>query len=927
MNRVAIRNKPGCQLRVVALAAVAASCISAATAAVTTTGQVATYPGLFTLGPGDTTIDTGVFVGNSAFGRLDVNGGSRLRARAISSADSASGNGIVVIDGTNTRVELVGDGFSDGILARFQVGAWGVGSTTVSGGAVLDAAAQAANCLGVGHVCDTNIGNGAGSDATFTVTGAGSQALFLRGFYVGRTAAFGPPGDGFLLGTPGGTTQARVNVLDGALLRTDFTNIGNPPAGSLATGNERSLNTVLISGAQSRWDVTGGTIDIRAASFSTSLHRNAWTALDVVAGGTLAIGGSGDVSNFVNLTSGGGRTDARVDGAGSNISFSAQSSVLNVGRSLGSATLELRNGGQLNNVWYMSVGRDASFGTMTVDGTGSIAHVDGSATAAANSGATGTAVFDIGRGGGTGLVNVVNGGRIEVLATTATTQGTALSIGRDAASSGTLNIGSGGTVLVRASSVAPGTSGEAFNPFVRIGRDGSGTLSVTGGGKLLIEGNAVSAVANTRRTNLFIGGAGDTISGGRGNAVISGVGSEVRVSGSDAYIGVGHGPLASGNLTLADQAKASAIILGIGNFGGTGVARLTDSRIDLTGQYTGSGEFGASLAVGAGAGAVGNLMLINSVVRIDNAAGSNSGGVTIGGSLAVAGGDGSVNLSAGSSIQVIMQPGAGGFTVGRTGSGVLRLSDASSVDVGNGSFFVGRNSGSDGTLIATGGSTITAGFVGVGRNTVAGGGTIDGGTATVVLNGATLNAQNVVIGTNGYLGGSAGSINVSGSVVNYGIFSPGSSPGRFDISGDFSAAAGSRLILEVERRDGAFVIDDLRFAAGHLVTLGGSAIEFRFLGDTDPNAFFLSGAFDIASFVRQADGTGALAGLDASAYAGATFSARADAYLFTSFEYTLAGGASFIAVPNPVVPEPATWLLFAAGLSTMVAAARRSRRS
>lgn len=250
------------------------------------------------------------------------------------------------------------------------------------------------------------------------------------------------------------------------------------------------------------------------------------------------------------------------------------------------------------------------------------------------------------------------------------------------------------------------------------------------------------------------------------------------------------------------------------------------------------------------------------------------------------------------------------------------MRDASALNLGDGKLYVGRFAGSDGTVVATGGSTIDAGWVGVGRylDTTTGM-HFDGGTGTMVLNGATLNATDVVIGTNGYLGGSAGAINVSGTLLNYGIFSPGSSPGLFTVNGAFSAGAGSRLILEVQA-DGAggFDIDTVQFAHGAAVDLGSLLVEFRFLGDTDPNAFQASGRFDIDSFVQQADADGAFGGLDDVAFAQVGFAARADAYRFESFDFSAAGGTVFTAVP---VPEPATWALWGVGL---LALARRSVR-
>ncbi len=265
------------------------------------------------------------------------------------------------------------------------------------------------------------------------------------------------------------------------------------------------------------------------------------------------------------------------------------------------------------------------------------------------------------------------------------------------------------------------------------------------------------------------------------------------------------------------------------------------------------------------------------------------------------------------------------MSIGRDGAAFARLRGASSidVDVGAGKLYVGRLAGGDGTLIVSEASTVTAGWVGVGRNRTANG-SVDGGTGTFILKGATLNAVDVVIGTNGFLGGTLGSINVSGSVTNFGIFSPGNSPGSFAINGNFTAGAGSRLVLEVQADgQGGFLTDQVLFSQGSVLDFGGMQVEFRFLGETDPNAFQASGSFDIDTFLALSTASGGNVAINPALLATVNFSAQADAYPFGSFSFDAVGGASFTAVP---VPEPGTWTLMLAGTAVVLRLSRRAAR-
>ncbi|MBT9459210.1 MAG: hypothetical protein IV097_21520, partial [Burkholderiaceae bacterium] len=376
----------------IALAAALALWAPPGQAGISTTGSIGFNPSAVTLGPGDTLAPTTASsIGAGGPGSLLVDGASFLQLARLNFGTGGGGNGSGLLTGAGSRIELVGDG-SGSQTQRLLVGDWGTGVLTVAAGATLDTSTQYSACLIQFHYCDSFIGAAAGDSATLNVTGAGSQVRIGSQLFVGHPGLGIQNLVGYTYGTPGATVTANVNVLAGGELKTDRAQIGTRQWDTSSTGYERSVSNVLISGAGSRWVSVGGETwnSVTGAIFnpgsgiSTALDRYAVANIDIRDGGQMRIDGVEGIFSYLNLTTGGGRTDMSLRGAGSSLLFTGDAGVLQVGRTLGSASLEIREGAAASGMFYLSVGRDASFGQLLVDGGGSEVSINGTASAAAN---------------------------------------------------------------------------------------------------------------------------------------------------------------------------------------------------------------------------------------------------------------------------------------------------------------------------------------------------------------------------------------------------------------------------------------------------------------------------------------------------------------------------------------------------------------
>lgn len=406
-----------------------------------------------------------LYVATGAPGSFAALAGAQMTATTLSIGNGGNGSGDVTISGTNPGSGVRTTAVLGGAGNRLEVGNYGSGSLTVSAGALLDATATPANC---GGSCYNVVGNAAGSTGTLTITGAGSELKTVGGFTLGSAYV----DNAFNFGTPGGTTNATLNVLAGGTLRTQSTMLAGGPSGPSALGTEQSFATATVDGAASRWYITGTGSGGASANLNAGSTRSQAT-ITLSNGGQLIVDATGEAgagANFVNVGSNGGRGDLVVN-SGGKLSL--------IGGTAADRSANLAVGGY-------GVG---SQGFATVTGAGSEITVSGT-----------NANLGVGAAGASGTLTVSNAGRV--------TSG-GLTIG-DKGGVGTVNV-NGGFIDLN------GSQGRLL-----IGNSGTGTLAVSGGGVVDATLNPAACVGNWCG-NILANGAGST-----GTLTIDGAGSVVR---------------------------------------------------------------------------------------------------------------------------------------------------------------------------------------------------------------------------------------------------------------------------------------------------------------------------------------------------------------------------------------------------------------
>ena len=607
-----------------------------------------------------------VNVGGGGVGTLTVDTGAALTGAQLFVGNTSQGT-----------ATITGAGTTAAIVNTLGAGNSGVGLLTISNGAV---ATSQSGSLGV-------TGTGAG---TIVVTGAGSSWTMTSLLSVGQA------GHGELDVQAGAhVTADRLTGTNSAVVLVDGAGSQMALAHALIFGATGATNTFTVS--------NGATLTSGASTFSAGAGANTAATVSGVGSdwspSSLTIGGGGTssvtVTNSATMTDNG---DLMIDGAGSSsFTVSGGASVMQglgpVGNNAGTGTFTvgsaatgslLVSSGGLLNTRFSSVGDMAgSNGSAVVTGAGSVWSV--------------RAGVDFGYQG-TGSMQVLNGGVINVLGTTSGAylgfQAGGVGTGLVSGAGSQLNVGAGftiglsgaGTMTVNSGGVVHVAATTSVGSAFIVGNlPGTGALTVTGAGSLYTtKAFSIGTTGGTGTVSILNGGVitatspadiggGAIINGvesyGHGALTVNGVGSAMTVTST-----LDVGSRGTGSMSVEAGATVSNTQGYIGSFKsaggiiGTGVATVTGAGSTWTNSSTlrvGDGGNGTLNILAGGAvtdttGTVGYATTSTSAATVDGATSNwtSSGDVTV-----ARGGVGVLNLTNGGNL----------FAGGAAGTGTLNV--------------------------------------------------------------------------------------------------------------------------------------------------------------------------------------------------------------------------------------------------------------
>jgi T5SS/PEP-CTERM-associated repeat protein len=759
-------------------------------------------------------VDVGVYDGS--VGKVTVTGaGSKLESLVGPMNIGRHGDGTVNIYSGGTVTSR---------YINIGTAATGEGGVLVSGTGANLTTTGTDNTIQIGVAGKGNLEVQAGGEVSALMIGVGVNNLGSLGIDGAGSKViasndggrFGGSYDGF-----GGFVRVgdagigQVTITDGGVLEIrpgETVNTDTTGAAMVVGDGFNGQGSVAVTGEGSAINITG------PDSFASVGHAGLGS-LDISAGADMTVHYLA-IGQYV-----GGSGTVVVRGDGSTLDAGGFNSGIGVGRAgIGSLTIQE---GAFVTTDFMNVGQ-------FVGGEGAVI-VTGSDTRLELTGTEAGA--NIGREG-TGSLMILDGAVVE---------GKSLSLAHEASGSGTVLIANDGSLEL-------GAGGD-----LQIGRMGSGTFTVQSGG---------SASVNYVEIGHF--------AGSHGQAVVTGIGSELIVEGTDADIQVGRegtGSLAVQNggvvetlsLTIARGGNGTVAIDGAGS----AIIVSNDSGLNSA-PYANEAGF---VRVGRNDGAVGKLDVTNGGLLEIRAGSQNPNamyaGLGIGksassrGNVLVSGTGSSILISqavaplaysgpfitiagAGSTLTVqddglvsVSGPGAtinvGGF---EGGSSTLELLSGGTVLVdgglsAQGAMYVAGGSGqgtvhiADATLSITGEDAIAhVGYVSTGVINVDVGGKLNVGVAGDEL-------YDVTVFWRGTLEVDGGEVNADVAVD--GLFTPGdNSIADAHINGNLAFAEGSRL--ELDANNSTVGTHDRIFVDGAVYFDPGSLIEFDFITGYVPEA-------------------------------------------------------------------------------------------